>query len=197
MNNLNTLQPTLSILICSLEKRKPMLDELIKHLHWQIVENSVYGEVEILIESDNGELNTGAKRNKLLNRANGVMVSFVDDDDKLSDDYVKDNLAAAKDTPDAIGFCGHMTTNGGTPIHWKISKDLPYDAFTENGQTIYRRFNNHLSPIKREIALQIGFKEIYHGEDYDYAVRLKESGLIKTEVFIDKELYFYNYITQK
>jgi glycosyltransferase involved in cell wall biosynthesis len=190
-------RPTLSILICSLEKRKPMLDELVKHIHWQMAESSAYGEVEIVTQIDNGEITTGAKRNSLLSRANGIMVVFADDDDKLSDDYVKDILDAAKMNPDVIGFCGHMTTNGGTPTHWKISKDLPYDAHTENGQTYYRRFNNHLSPIKREIALQIGFKEIFFGEDYDYALRLKESGLIKSEVFINKELYFYNFITQK
>ena len=105
--------------------------------------------------------------------------------------------AISNGEPDVIGFCGAMTTNGHSRIHWKISKDLPYDAHEENGVKYYRRFNNHLSPIKKEIALQIGYKDIYVGEDYDYAVRLKESRLIKTEVFINKELYFYNYITNK
>lgn len=190
-------QPLLSILICTLDKRKPMLDELVKHIHWQMVEYGKYWDVEILIESDSGMLSTGSKRNNLLNRAIGEYVVFCDDDDKLSDDYVKDILFAINSCPDVVGFCGNMTTDGHSKIHWKISKELPYDAYTENGITYYRRFNNHLSPIKRELALKVMFPDLYMGEDYDYACRLRDSGLIKTEVFIDKELYFYNYISNK
>lgn len=154
--------------------------------------------VEILCEIDNGEMTTGAKRNKLLRDARGKYVSFVDDDDEISVDYVCAILKALETEPDVVGFEGWMTTNGQRRVDFKISKDLPYCAsIKDTGETIYLRFNNHLSPVKKEIAMQVGFKEVTQGEDYDYAKRLNDSGLIKTEVYIPKFLYHYKFITGK
>jgi hypothetical protein len=98
----------------------------------------------------------------------------------------------------AIGFSGFMTTDGRKRENFKISKDLPYvtiqDAF---GNKEHLRFNNHLSPIRKDVALKIGFKDMAFGEDYDYAKRLKESGLIKTEIYINEDLYHYKYLSKK
>lgn len=80
----------------------------------------------------------------------------------------------------------------------KISKDLPYITITDGaGNNEYARFNNHLSPIKKSIALQIGFKDLKFAEDYDYALRLKNSGLIKSEYFINHDMYHYRYVKNK
>jgi hypothetical protein len=46
-----------------------------------------------------------------------------------------------------------------------------------------------LNPIKRKIALSVGFLDISVGEDYDYSLRLKP--LLKTEVYIKTPIYFY------
>jgi len=45
--------------------------------------------------------------------------------------------------------------------------------------------------VKRELALQVPFKEINFGEDADYAKRLKP--LLKSEHSIHKVLYHYDY----
>lgn len=176
----------LSILICTIPKRKYLLDLLVKELKSQIVK-----DVEII--SDNGNGTIGAKRQRLLEKAQGEYVVFVDDDDWISKDYVSSILFALESQPDVVGFMGWITTNGRQKTNFKISKDCGYHK-TVRG---YERFNNHLSPVKRTIALQIGYKDISWQEDYDYAVRLVNSGLIKTERFISKALYFYRYITSK
>lgn len=185
----------LSILICSLTKRYSSLKALIKTLGF-------HPRVEILVEMDDGQMSTGAKRNILLKRAVGEYVAFIDDDDSVVPSYISNILDAIRTGPDVVGFNGYISTDGGEYEEWKISKDLPYatsHGIGINGKPgiIYLRYNNHLSPIKREIALKIGYPDKYHGEDYDYARRLHESGLIKTEVCINKHLYYYQYKSKK
>jgi len=178
----------LSILICTIPKRKFQLQALMKLLLRQI------GEYEVQVIADsNMSITTGAKRNHLINLAEGKYVCFIDDDDTISKDYVPEIMKALESEPDVVGFKGWITTNGRDKREWKISKDFPYETV---GKT-YLRYNNHLSPIKKEIALQVPYPDLTYGEDFDFATRLKESGLIQTEVFIDKHLYNYNFRTKK
>jgi hypothetical protein len=106
-------------------------------------------------------------------------------------------MEAILSNPDCIGLKGTMTTNGGKHETWEISKNLPYDQQRRlKGLFHYRRFTNHLAPIKRSIALQIGYKSLKFGEDYDYAKRLHDSRLCKTEIKINKEIYHYDFWTK-
>lgn len=182
---------TLSILIPTLPERKEMLSHLLSTLHIKYLP-----EVEILTDDDT-KLSTGAKRNRLLQRASGEYVVFIDDDDEVSDIYIAAILVAIKKKPDVIGFSGWMTTNGGKRSEFKISVNNPYTTIKEKGTLTYLRFNNHLSPIKRDIALKIGYRDISREEDYDYAVRLKTSGFIQFEVYINRPLYHYKFIHPK
>ena len=107
-------------------------------------------------------------------------------------------MEAIKQKPDVISFNDYMTTKGTNRENFKIMKDLPYMTISDaHGRNEYLRYNNHLSPIKREIALKIGYKDMKFAEDFDYAKRLKVSGLIKTEYYINKDLYHYKYIPDK
>lgn len=179
----------LSILICTIPKRKYLLNQLLTDLNKQV--KACATEIEILTDNENGTV--GAKRQRLLEKATSEYVVFIDDDDRVSSDYLRSILFALESSPDVVGFMGFITTNGRYKTNFKISKDCGYET-TARG---YERFNNHLSPIKRSIALQIGYKDMSFQEDYDYAVRLVNSGLVKTERFISKHLYFYQYVTKK
>ncbi len=182
----------LSILIPSLHKRVGLLNALLKDLREQSTD-----EVEILTSVDGGEISTGNKRNNLVNAAKGKYTVFIDDDDTVSSEYIPSILAAAKQDPDAIVFNGIMTTDGGNAKKWYISKDLPYKSTIRNGEEIYLRYPNHLVPIKRDIALQVPFPNKYREEDFDYATKLHNMGLIKTEYKIDKYLYTYKFVQFK
>jgi glycosyltransferase involved in cell wall biosynthesis len=188
----------LSILIPTTYSRKEMLAELLEHLKHQIEECGALDTVEVIIDEDGGESSVGSKRQRLLESANGEFVVHIDSDDWVSKDYIESILLATEINPDSIGFEGYMTHDGDRKENFKISKDLPYITTIDGyGNNEYLRFNNHLTPIKREIALKIGFKDMKFAEDYDYALRLKESGLIKTEVYIPKDLYHYRYCSKK
>jgi len=182
----------LSILIPSLHKRTGLLGALLKDLQAQATD-----EVEILTSVDGGEISTGNKRNNLVNAAKGKYTVFVDDDDCVSSDYIPSILEAAKQDADVIVLNGIMTTDGRNPKKWYISKDLPYKSEIMNGEEIYLRYPNHIVPIKRDIALQVPFPNKYREEDFDYATKLHNMGLIKTEAKIDKYLYTYRFIQGK
>jgi glycosyltransferase involved in cell wall biosynthesis len=180
----------LSILICTLPERARQLALLRVEIFCQ--SNECKCDYEILDDNTTG-ITIGEKRNRLAKRATGDYVVFHDDDDPLQPDYVSEIWKAIQSGVDIIGLRGFMTTNGAKRVPFRIDYGLPYDAVGNE----YHRHHNHLCPIKREIALQIGYKDMNYGEDYDYAVRLKDSGLIKTHAFIDKEIYHYDFRTDK
>lgn len=186
----------LSILIPVHAKHIPKYLEMMDRLNCQIAE--VSEQVEILKLVNSGEKSIGKYRQELLENASGKYIVFIDADDQIDSEYISIILNAIQSEPDCIGIKGIMTTNGGKLETWEISKDLPYDQIRK-GRNIYhyRRFTNHLSPIKREIALQIGFEDKTFGEDYDYALRLKKSRLLKTEVKIAQSIYHYDFWTNK
>jgi len=173
----------LSILICSLASRADKLQRLMNALQPQINES-----VELLVKTDNGEIPIGKKRNLLLEEASGTYIAFVDDDDLVSEDYVKKILEALESNPDCCGIQGIITFQGQSPRMFIHS--LKYKEWFEQNN-IYYRCPNHLNPVKREIALQVKFPETNFGEDKDYSTRLFP--LLKEERFISGVVYHYLY----
>ncbi len=176
------MKPKLSILICSLTKRHRTLNELMRKLKEQKTDR-----VEILVEIDGGQITTGAKRNFLLSRAKGDYIAFIDDDDAVSGDYVGKILKAIKTRPDCCGMEGIISFKKRNESRLFIHS-IQYKEWYEMDK-VYYRCPNHLSPVKRELALQVGFPDRTVGEDRDYSMRLLP--LLKTEVYINGPIYFY------
>jgi glycosyltransferase involved in cell wall biosynthesis len=175
----------LSILICSLTKRRGLLIRLLGIIDKQIKNNA---DVECLVNTDDGMKTTGLKRNQLIDQAKGDYICFVDDDDTVSDDYVEKILTAAESSPDCIGMEGIITFDGKNPK--KFIHSIQYtEWFERNG--IYYRNPNHLSPVKRMHAQKVKFPPIHFGEDKQYSMRLLP--YLKSEVYIEGPIYFYNY----
>lgn len=182
----------LTILIPTITGREKQLDKLVDELKSQCRDlPKKLGKVSITICPDNRELSIGAKRQQLLESCKSLYCVFIDDDDILKPDYLFEILTAIKQKPDCVGFKGVMTTNGKSPAKWEISSKHK-NWHEKNG--VYYRHINHLSPIKTKIALSVGFEDVRHGEDRIYSMGLV--GKLNKEVFIDKELYIYNYQTK-
>lgn len=179
----------LSILIATMPSRLEMLDELMANLNIQI--DRLHDQVEVIIDPV-VKYNIGTKRNKLLEKANGEYVVFIDDDDHVAYNYVNLILEACEEGSDCIGISGTMTTNGKKETQWHISKDFGSWYTKDN---IHFRTPNHISPVKREIALKAGFPEIKFGEDFEYSMRLIP--LIKTETKVNGNIYWYKYNSRK
>lgn len=186
----------LSVLICSLYSRAGMLAALVRDLYEQIEKLNVAENVEILINADSGEKTTGEKRNDLIELSTGMYVVFVDDDDKVMDCYIEESLKAVKERPDVVGINGIKITDGKTESNFFISKSFDESEIPKIN-SVYWRPTNHLCPIKREIALQIKFPNKTIGEDWEWSQKLRQSGLIKTEVKIIPTIYKYRFNSQK
>lgn len=157
----------------------------------QVLDRQLTPEVEVVTDISMN-YNIGTKRNKLLALASGKYVVFIDDDDLISSDYVEKILEACKSDCDCIGINGIITINGGAERKWDISK--VHGSWWEQ-DNVYYRTPNHISPVKRELALLAGFPEISFSEDHEYSMRLLP--MLKTEVKILGNLYFYRYESKK
>lgn len=154
--------------------------------------------VEILSIEDQRETSTGAKRNKLIDMAQGKFSVFIDDDDNVSDYYFEAIFSALKTKPDVdcIGLKGMLIwANNGKREIFKHSVGLPYSDGMVNGE--YLRPPNHLNPILTDYYKRIRFPDKTFAEDYDFCIKMAESGLIKNEIFVDKIMYYYNFNPNK
>lgn len=182
------MRKRLSILICSLNSRAQFLARLRAVLDPQITD-----EVEVLVNTDDGQMSIGEKRNALLDAATGDYIAFVDDDDMVRTTYVKSILEALQTNPDCVGIEGVITFDG-NPNGRLFIHSLQYRSWFEK-DGIYYRNPNHLSPVKRELALKVKFPSKNHGEDHDYSRALLP--FLNTEVYIKGPIYHYDYREKK
>lgn len=156
-------------------------------------------KIEVLIFEDNKQRSIGYKRNYLYEKANGEYCASFDSDDLPSENYFSLILNGIKNSPDCLSLRGEMTTDGKDPQTFEHS--LQYSEWKDNGSQYpavrYERYPNHLNVIRSYIAKQFKFPEINHGEDKAWSDALHESGLLKTQGYIDKVIYFYKYRTKK
>lgn len=179
----------LSILICTLESRRNQFDRLIRILQPQLTD-----EVEIKFLRDQKQKTIGYKRNQLLQAATGDYVAFIDDDDRISPNYVQLLLKGIETDPDCCSLIGQITFNG--KGQQKFIHSIGYTSYFEQGR-IYYRPPNHLNCIRASIAKQFIFDEINMYEDTHWAMAICNAGVLKTEYKIEETLYYYDYIQRE
>ncbi len=181
----------LSILICTIPEREESFNDLLDILYRQSK-----ASVQILTDNSPKELKSiGKKRNDLVERADGKYFCFIDDDDTVSNNYVAQILEGCKKDVDCVSLRGIITWNFDRPELFEHS--IKYNAYATTLNDIkYERFPNHLNAIRSKIGKQFRFPDNNFGEDTDWATQIYNSGLLKTEHFIDNVLYHYNYKTK-
>lgn len=177
--------PLLSILICSIPERTyKYLPELLRVLNPQCN----YPEVELLILTDNKKMSIGEKRNKLKDLAKGKYIVYVDDDDLVSDNYVREILLATKKDTDCILFDEWKTVSEKEGKLVKYS--IKYSNMKWDEKIMYKTPNSRMV-IKKEIVENINFLHMNNYEDDEWGLRILPH--IKTEFNIDKILYYYKF----
>lgn len=165
----------LSILICHVPERQELLADLLFNLGLQIADFD--GAVEVIVDAESGS--TGTKRNRLISKAQGDYVCFVDDDDKVSDDYVIKIMEAIAESPDCVGMQGHFYFDGEFRGIFEHSISHKEWSESEFGIVKYLRCPNHLNPIKRSLLPPDPFPDLVVGEDRAYSALIRP--LLKTE----------------
>lgn len=178
--------PVLSICLATVESRK----DLFALLHAELLRQSEGKPVELVVACDNKEISIGKKRQNLLEAAKGEYVVYIDDDDWVDSTYVDSILLALQSKPDCVGFEISCTHNGGRPE--KAIASLRYPRWGDN-QDGYRftRTQYHKTPHLRSVGLKVGFPDLRYAEDKPYAEGIMKH--LKTEVFIEKVLYYYRF----
>jgi hypothetical protein len=186
---------TLAILVPTLRSRRELLRRMMDRFQPQMSDR-----IGIWTLEDGGTETTGRKRQRLLETVDAPYVCFFDDDDVPAPTYCRDILDAIDGGVDVVGFKVRYFKDGfleGRSIHSLASKSWS-EGVGPDGLVSYLRTPNHLNPIRREIALAVGYKSITLGEDADYSRRLFDRfGKSMKEFFIDKFLYDYLYRTRR
>jgi len=172
-------------------------------------------DVELLYLMDNKRRPVGAKRNDLLGMARGEYVSFIDDDDDVSPEYVDRiyktiALARKQDTPtDVICFpqraiikqhgVKHECTY--SIRHWKDRKPearrVLAHRLDDKGAQVPDVLNwtgppAHTMAWRREVVKDVAFPEKNFGEDTSWVDACCEKAT--TEIVLDGDaLYYYNF----
>lgn len=183
----------LSILIPTTYDRLVITNRLVNTLLMQIGVN----KVEVLTMYDNREKTTGQKRNELIESAKGKYVVFFDSDDEPAPMYINSILKAIESDPDVIPINGYMSTNGSGANFWDMGLGFGYGIKQRDGMQVYDRFPNHIAPMKKELIKDFKFKHVTIGEDYEWAKRINDAGVLKTEYRITENIYHYKFIENK
>lgn len=146
-------------------------------------------DIEILMFTDNKKRSIGYKREALKNISQGKYFMFIDDDDDLvSVDKIYE--ATIKDV-DVIDFNARCLNSDGSPyiVTQRLGNKIEHRS--KNG-----RYKNMKRPPWMNCAWhnrfkQFSFPDINYSEDWEFIRQCLE--VAKTEHFIDKVLFHYNF----
>lgn len=178
----------LSILVPSVNTRiNNFLPKSLNMIYGQLENSPHKDDIEVLFLVDNKTMTLGEKRNRMASISCGQYIVFIDDDDRISDDYIKEIMNAIQYNPDVI--CFQMEVNG----YGKTKKAIFSSKFEKEFDTedAFYRLPHEKMVIKRELFLDTPHRDILIGDDYYFSLDLKPK--IKTEYQINKVLYYYDY----
>lgn len=183
--------PVLSLLIPVLVSRQTW-KPLVKKLRQQIKDLDLPpGSVEIVTVQDDGEATSGVKRQRLTNLSRGKYIAFIDDDDDVSDDYVKRMMEGCchETDPDVVTFDLEMTFAGQSSRKEVWTYHNRYDDRSSGKMAA-----NHLCAWKKELATMVGWCPFLgYGDDQLWYKPLIALGVIKTEYHINSIIYRYQF----
>jgi glycosyltransferase involved in cell wall biosynthesis len=185
------MKPLLSVLIPSIPSRlETFMVPLYDYICEQVQALPDPSQVEVLCVVDNKRRSIGYKRQALLDIARGTYVCWIDDDDRVSEDYIASLVEGCSTGADVVTFRQWVIMNNSQPMPLTFKHGYPVnDPPHPNGFT---RPPWHVCPWKRTLAEQGKYPDSMYGEDWEYLQQIIP--LAKTSTHIDKFLctYIYN-----
>ena len=177
----------MSFLIATIPGREDSLRALVDSIYEKRGRVCPDLTMEICIEFDNREQSIGIKRQKLLERARGKYLVFLDDDDEITDAYVEDLWATIQGGYHVMRLRGQIHQYTFThSIANKLTDPMA-------NQDTFLRPPNHLNPMMSDVAKMVRFKDAFRGEDFDWTIRLARAGFLTHEYQSDASRIHYIY----
>lgn len=147
----------------------------------------VYQPVQVLVELDCGERSSGSKRQALLDKAAGKYICYVDDDDRVSADYVQSLVNGCMSDSDVVTFNLQMHNAQKKIEIWKFGL-VPNDR--RNGLMCV----NHLCAWKKTIASKVAWvPQLGYWDDHFWFEPLFHAKIIKSQFHVNDVLYYYDF----
>lgn len=184
--------PTWTILVPTLGERHDLFARLMRSLLPQL--DAHEGRVQVVGWWNNGSPSLPKIRQTMVNSAGSDYVSFIDDDDLVSHDYVNAITEALRVRPDYVGFevqCysdGHPIAIAQHSLKFRRWRNLP-------GR--FERDISHINPILTSVARRADFTLARRGgaEDRIWADQIRRAKWLRREVFVPRIMYHYLYST--
>ena len=176
-----------SVLIPTIPGREVSLQRLITNIHEKVNRICPSLRLDIKIGFDNKEKSIGVKRESLLQSAQGKYVSFIDDDDDITDAYVEDVWQMIQNNQHVMRLRGQIANYTFThSLAISLSEPMAKEG-------VFVRPPNHLNPMMTDIAKFVHFQDATRGEDLDWTLRLAKSGFLTQEYTADPSRIHYIY----
>jgi hypothetical protein len=176
-----------TILIPTISGRESKLYSLLESIEEKRKRICPSLKIEVRISFDNREKKIGTKRQELLMSVKGKYMSFVDDDDFLTDAYFEDALATIGGNYHVCRLRGQMT-----PYTFTHSIENTLDKPMCEGD-VFLRPPNHLNILLSDIGKLFAFGNAVRGEDLDWCIRLAQRNYLKLEYRSDPSRIHYIY----
>lgn len=149
--------------------------------------------VKITVMKDNREISIGEKRNRLIESTNGEYFAFIDDDDMVSDDYIKLVSDGCKTGVDCCSLIGNYYLDG---VFYKpFIHSIKYTEWNNDNPLFYERCPNHLNAMRRDKVGDIKFDDVNFGEDGKWSYAIRDAKRLNSEYYIDKVIYNYLHLS--
>lgn len=183
--------PTWTILIPTLGQRAGSFRALLDRL---LPQTEPYaGRVRVLAAFNNGSPPLPELRQRLVEAVTTDYLSFVDDDDMVSEDFVSSIVGVLEaHDPDYVGFQVNYFADG--RLRGVIDHSLRHGGWREE-KNPYRwlRDITHINPIRTAVAQAARFDVVAGGqvEDRPWVEQVRASGSLQIESYVPRPLYDY------
>jgi hypothetical protein len=176
-----------SVLIPTIPGREASLQALLDSLREKVARLAPGLRMDINVNFDNREKSIGVKREELLQGAKGKYMSFIDDDDEITDAYIEDLRDTIAGGFDVMRLRGQIQQY--TFTH---SLENTLSGMMAKGE-VFLRPPNHLNPMLTDVAKFNHFGDATRGEDLDWTIRLAQKKFLEREYQSDPSRIHYIY----
>lgn len=187
----------LSILIPTIPERVEMFTRLIGELNRQVNyvndNHPSLGRIEILVDTGRrfleGGLSIGKKRDTLVKRAQGKYLCFLDDDERISPNYLETILRLCKYDADVVTFRNFSRLEN----FWMlVDMSLKYHTNDQaSPEFMIRRRAWHICPVRSIFAKLYSFPDTNYSEDWEWFEKVLKH--CTTEAKTDAILHEYHH----